>query len=181
MLGAVVSHAGAYAMTLDVEQAMPMVNLLQRMGKTWTLLQGLTLPIISYFDVRMQSRAQPLLSVWESFRVCVCFFCVQRTKGCASCVKHRLIVSACPSLLSQGALFNDIMKDAFGDTQIEDLWIRYFCISTNVSKARMQVHQSGPLWKYCRASMTVRDVHRTHRTQHTVRSSAQCTVQASLT
>ena len=56
----------------------------------------------------------------------------------------------------QGALFNDIMKDAFGDVQIEDLWIRYFCISTNVSKARMQVHQSGPLWKYCRASMTVR-------------------------
>jgi hypothetical protein len=29
-------------------------------------------------------------------------------------------------------------------------------VSTNVSKARMQIHQAGPLWKYARASMTVR-------------------------
>jgi hypothetical protein len=48
------------------------------------------------------------------------------------------------------------MQDAFGDTQIEDLWIRYFCVATNVSKSRMDVYTTGPLWKYVRSSATVR-------------------------
>jgi hypothetical protein len=39
-------------MTLDVDKSMPMIHFLHRMGSTLTLLQGLTLPIISYFDVR---------------------------------------------------------------------------------------------------------------------------------
>ncbi len=69
--------------------------------------------------------------------------------GMLCCVSYRLHVCV------QGGMFNDIMKEAFNDTQIEDLWVRYFCISTNVSKARLQLHQSGPLWKYVRASMTV--------------------------
>ena len=56
----VVVVAGAYAMTLDIERAMPKVDVLQRMGKTWTLLQGLTLPIISYFDVRGSKSAAAL-------------------------------------------------------------------------------------------------------------------------
>ncbi len=71
-----------------------------------------------------------------------------RSTGLACCF--------CCGVDVQGSGFNNILRDAFGDTQIEDLWIRYFCVSTNVSKARMQIHQAGPLWKYARASMTVR-------------------------
>jgi predicted acylesterase/phospholipase RssA len=54
-----------------------------------------------------------------------------------------------------GAAFNDALIDCFKDTQIEDLWIRYFCVSTDVANDRCVTHQTGPLWRYCRASMTV--------------------------
>lgn len=43
----------------------------------------------------------------------------------------------------------------FGDTQIEDLWIRYFCVSSNLTRAEMVVHQDGPLWLWARASISV--------------------------
>ncbi len=54
-----------------------------------------------------------------------------------------------------GALFNDILQSVFGDTQIEDLWVKYFCVSTNITRDTMDVHQVGPVWRYARASMTV--------------------------
>jgi lysophospholipid hydrolase len=54
-----------------------------------------------------------------------------------------------------GRSFNEALIDCFGTTQIEDLWLRYFCVSTNVSEDTVAVHTTGPLWKYCRASMTV--------------------------
>eukprot|EP01138_Halocafeteria_seosinensis_P004234 gb/GECG01004330.1/.p1 GENE.gb/GECG01004330.1/~~gb/GECG01004330.1/.p1 ORF type:complete len:1590 (+),score=184.72 gb/GECG01004330.1/:1-4770(+) len=54
-----------------------------------------------------------------------------------------------------GESFNVLLQQALGDTQIEDLWIKYFCVTTNVTKDRMDVHQTGPLWRYARASMTV--------------------------
>lgn len=54
-----------------------------------------------------------------------------------------------------GESFNILLQQALGDTQIEDLWIKYFCVTTNVTKDRMDVHQTGPLWRYARASMTI--------------------------
>jgi len=54
-----------------------------------------------------------------------------------------------------GASFNDAIIGCFRDVQIEDLWIRYFCVSTDVANDCSVVHQTGPLWRYCRASMTV--------------------------
>jgi len=40
-------------------------------------------------------------------------------------------------------------------SQIEDMWINFFCISTNVTQSRMEVHRTGPVWRYVRASMTI--------------------------
>eukprot|EP00898_Chlorokybus_atmophyticus_P004975 jgi/Chlat1/5479/Chrsp36S05433 len=54
-----------------------------------------------------------------------------------------------------GTGFTKTIKHALGDTQIEDLWLRYFCVSTNVTKGDIAVHERGDLWKYVRASMTV--------------------------
>jgi predicted acylesterase/phospholipase RssA/CRP-like cAMP-binding protein len=56
---------------------------------------------------------------------------------------------------TSGESFNETIIAAFRDIQIEDLWIRYFCVSTNVTDDSMAVHTTGPLWRYCRASMTV--------------------------
>ena len=41
---------------------------------------------------------------------------------------------------------------AFGDTDIEDLWLPYFAVSSNLTTAELVVHDTGPVWKATRAS-----------------------------
>ena len=40
----------------------------------------------------------------------------------------------------------------FGDMPIEDLWINYFCIAANLTRATVHVFRRGPVWKAMRAS-----------------------------
>ncbi len=47
------------------------------------------------------------------------------------------------------------LHDAFGETHIEDLWLNFFCVSTDLSAAEVQVHDIGSLWGAVRASMSV--------------------------
>ena len=47
-----------------------------------------------------------------------------------------------------GSNFNELLKTCFGNAQIEDLWIRFFCVTTNVTDRRCEVHEVGPLWRY---------------------------------
>ena len=42
-----------------------------------------------------------------------------------------------------------------GPQEIEDLWLPFFCVSTNLSNADVEVHQVGSLWRFVRASMTI--------------------------
>jgi hypothetical protein len=64
--------AAAYAMTLDIDASKPMIDLLeQRLGNTWTMIQGLTLPIFSYFDVRVTHTRSHSLSLPRSFDSCL--------------------------------------------------------------------------------------------------------------
>ena len=58
------------------------------------------------------------------------------------------------SLLT-GSYLNNVIRSVLGEHMIEDLWIPFFCISTDLSENRMRVHQNGPLWPYVRASMTL--------------------------
>lgn len=50
---------------------------------------------------------------------------------------------------------DNFIHDAFGDAHIEDLWVNFFCVSTNLSAAEVQVHDTGTLWEAVRASMSV--------------------------
>ncbi|VIO92269.1 Hypothetical UPF0028 protein ZK370.4 in chromosome III, putative [Brugia malayi] len=59
------------------------------------------------------------------------------------------------SAMFTGAGFNHGLQDLFSDSLIEDLWIPYFCISTDISNSEMRIHRTGPLWAYCRASMSL--------------------------
>ncbi|MFQ5822535.1 MAG: cyclic nucleotide-binding and patatin-like phospholipase domain-containing protein [bacterium] len=45
-----------------------------------------------------------------------------------------------------------ILKKTFGSTKIEDLWMKYFCVSSNLTRAKIVVHQEGSLWRSVRAS-----------------------------
>jgi predicted acylesterase/phospholipase RssA len=46
-------------------------------------------------------------------------------------------------------------QGSFGDTQIEDLWLPMFCVSSNLSQGRMMIHRQGTLWQAVRASASM--------------------------
>ncbi|XP_071821059.1 patatin-like phospholipase domain-containing protein 6 isoform X3 [Apostichopus japonicus] len=54
-----------------------------------------------------------------------------------------------------GRSFNRIIRDCFQDRQIEDLWIPYFSITTDINDSKMRIHTTGSLWRYVRASMSL--------------------------
>ena len=54
-----------------------------------------------------------------------------------------------------GSVFNAGIMRHFGDLRIEDLWLDYFCISTDITTSQCLVHHNGTLWRYVRASMTL--------------------------
>jgi NTE family protein/lysophospholipid hydrolase len=44
---------------------------------------------------------------------------------------------------------------SFGETRIEDLWLPYFAVSSNLTTAGMVVHETGPAWEANRASCSL--------------------------
>uniref|UniRef100_A0A8C1PPI8 lysophospholipase n=1 Tax=Cyprinus carpio TaxID=7962 RepID=A0A8C1PPI8_CYPCA len=54
-----------------------------------------------------------------------------------------------------GASFNSSINAVFKDKQIEDLWIPYFNITTDITASVMRVHTDGSLWRYVRSSMSL--------------------------
>ncbi len=48
-----------------------------------------------------------------------------------------------------------VLERIYGDTQIEDLWMPCFCVSSNLTHAVAMVHRQGPLWQAVRASMAI--------------------------
>jgi len=55
------------------------------------------------------------------------------------------------SLLS-GRKLARTLHHHIGDVDIEDLWQPYFCVSSNLSESRLQVHHTGRLWQAMQAS-----------------------------
>lgn len=43
----------------------------------------------------------------------------------------------------KGSAFNKAIEDVFGNRQIEDLWIPYFCVTTDISSSKMRIHTNG--------------------------------------
>ncbi|KAM9393186.1 patatin-like phospholipase domain-containing protein 7 isoform 2-T2 [Pholidichthys leucotaenia] len=54
-----------------------------------------------------------------------------------------------------GASFNSSISSVFKNKQIEDLWLPYFNITTDITASSMRVHTDGSLWRYVRASMSL--------------------------
>jgi predicted acylesterase/phospholipase RssA/CRP-like cAMP-binding protein len=48
-----------------------------------------------------------------------------------------------------------MVADMFGQTQIADLWLPYFCISADLTHAEVHVHDRGPVGRAVRASMSL--------------------------
>jgi predicted acylesterase/phospholipase RssA len=57
--------------------------------------------------------------------------------------------------LAAGRRIVERLRGAAGDVDIEDVWIDYFAVSTNLSRADKTVHRRGPGWRAIRASMSI--------------------------
>lgn len=52
-------------------------------------------------------------------------------------------------------VFDSELKRLFGSIDIEDLWLPFFAVSTNLSRFGLTVHRAGPLWRAIRASASI--------------------------
>jgi len=48
-----------------------------------------------------------------------------------------------------------LLKMMCGETQIEDLWLNYFCVTSNLTSGEVMAHRQGLLRKYLRATASV--------------------------
>lgn len=58
--------------------------------------------------------------------------------------------------LLRGKNWQESLKKVYGENVvIEDLWLPFFCVSTNLSQNKPQIHRAGLLWKSIRASASL--------------------------
>lgn len=57
--------------------------------------------------------------------------------------------------LFTGHEFNRGIWKCFKNMLIEECWLPFFCVTSNLTNSKLEVHQTGYLWKYVRASMTI--------------------------
>jgi predicted acylesterase/phospholipase RssA/CRP-like cAMP-binding protein len=57
--------------------------------------------------------------------------------------------------LLTGRRIRQKLERVFGEAAIEDLWLPYLCVSTNLSRAAQTVHERGPLVRAIRASIAL--------------------------
>lgn len=54
-----------------------------------------------------------------------------------------------------GYEFNRGIWKALGFSELEDSWIKFYCNSTNITNSTMDIHETGYLWRFIRASMSL--------------------------
>ena len=57
--------------------------------------------------------------------------------------------------LVSGRKVGMLLRREFGDIDIEDLPLPFFCVSSNLTTGRIAVHQGGTLWRWLRASVAI--------------------------
>jgi len=45
--------------------------------------------------------------------------------------------------------------EVYGETRIEDLWIPFFCVSSNLADGNEVIHDRGPLWRVVRSTISI--------------------------
>ncbi len=57
--------------------------------------------------------------------------------------------------MTHGMKVNDRLAHHFGDTEIPDLWLPFFCLSSNLTTGAYQLHRRGPVRTALRASISL--------------------------
>ena len=69
---------------------------------------------------------------------------------------RRLVTPTLPLLaLSAGRHLDRILAENLGTVPIEDLPLRFYCVSANLNRAEAVIHERGPLWPAVRASLAL--------------------------
>jgi predicted acylesterase/phospholipase RssA/CRP-like cAMP-binding protein len=69
---------------------------------------------------------------------------------------HKLLDYTLPVVsLVKGERISASIEESFGGWDIEDLWMRYYCVSTNLTKSRLEVHRRGDTARAVRASVAI--------------------------
>ncbi len=55
----------------------------------------------------------------------------------------------------KGKKLDRLIMHLYSETNIEDLWLNYYCVSSNLTKTRAQIHRRGMLRKAVRASISL--------------------------
>ncbi len=55
----------------------------------------------------------------------------------------------------RGRKLDQVAKTIYGETRIEDLWLPFFCVSTNLTSAESIIHRDGSLFNAIRATTSV--------------------------
>ncbi|KAI8320414.1 patatin-domain-containing protein, partial [Martensiomyces pterosporus] len=56
---------------------------------------------------------------------------------------------------TSGREFNRAIWKVFKESEIEDLWLPFYCMTANITQSRSEVHTTGLLWRVVRASMSL--------------------------
>jgi len=57
--------------------------------------------------------------------------------------------------LVSGRKVSRLLRQEFGDIDIQDLPLPFFAVSSNLTTGRIAVHRSGPVWRWLRASVAI--------------------------
>jgi predicted acylesterase/phospholipase RssA/CRP-like cAMP-binding protein len=69
---------------------------------------------------------------------------------------HKLLDYTVPVVsLIKGQRITANIEESFGEWDIEDLWLSFYCVSTNLTKSRLEVHRRGSASRAVRASVAI--------------------------
>lgn len=57
--------------------------------------------------------------------------------------------------LLKSAKLTRFCHEVYGESRIEDLWIPFFCVSSNLADGKEVVHDRGPLWRVVRSTISL--------------------------
>ncbi len=57
--------------------------------------------------------------------------------------------------LNSGKRMDQMLREMFGAAEIQNLPGKFFCVSTNLTRADAMIHRTGSLWKAVRASLSI--------------------------
>jgi len=57
--------------------------------------------------------------------------------------------------LMKSAKLSNFCRSVYGEQRIEDLWIPFFCLSSNLADGQEVIHDRGPLWKIIRTTISL--------------------------